>query len=400
MKILYHHRTTARDGSAVHINGLVDALRDLGATVQVVAPKIAANEVGDAGQPSWVSNVRAKLPRFIHELGELAYNVPEAGALRRAVREFGPDLIYQRSNLYLLSGARVARQFDLPLIEEINAPYFHERSRHGGISLPALAKWAERRAWRRADEVITVTGVLADMVAATGVPRERLHVMHNGIDRGLLSTGSVDPQAKARLNLSQYTVLGFTGFVREWNGLDDVLAQLARPEGKEWFLLIVGDGPARPALEQRARELGVASRTHFTGVVKRQEVPGYVSAFDVALQPAANPYASPLKLFEYMALGRAIVAPDQPNIREVLTQEVDALLFKPADQAAFALAVRRLAEDAELRARLASSAASTVRRRQLTWRANAQRVLEIAERLVASSQPQGKWMEQGARTRT
>ena len=150
MKILYHHRTTARDGSAVHINGLIDALQELGVEVQVVAPKIAASEVGDARQASWVSSLRAGLPRFVHELGELAYNFPETTALRDAVQRFRPDLIYQRSNLYLLSGAHVARQFGLPLIEEINAPYFHERSRHGGISLPALANWAERRAWLRA----------------------------------------------------------------------------------------------------------------------------------------------------------------------------------------------------------------------------------------------------------
>jgi glycosyltransferase involved in cell wall biosynthesis len=400
MKILYHHRTTASDGSAVHINGLVDALRELGATVRVVAPKIAAKEVGDAGQASWVSRLRAGLPRFMHELGELAFNVPEAAALRRAVGEFEPDVIYQRSNLYLLSGARVARQHGLPLIEEVNAPYFHERSRHGGIALPQLANWAERRAWQRADEVITVTGVLADMVASQGVARDRLHVMHNGIDRSLLSSSALDPQAKVRLNLAQYTVLGFTGFVRDWNGLDTVLDQLARPEGRNWYLLIVGDGPARPGLEQRAHGLGVASRLRFTGIVKRSEVAGYVSAFDIALQPAANPYASPLKLFEYMALGRAIVAPDQPNIREVLTHETDALLFTPDDPAALAIAIRRLAEDPELRNRMATSAPLTVRQRQLTWRSNAQRVLGIAERLISSSHAQGKWVEQSARTRT
>ena len=400
MKILYHHRTTASDGSAVHINGLVDALRELGATVRVVAPKIAAKEAGVAGPASWVSGVRGRLPRFMHEFGELAYNVPEAAALRRAVREFEPALIYQRSNLYLLSGASVARQYGLPLIEEVNAPYFHERSRHGGISLPQLANWAERRAWRRADEVIAVTGVLADMVASQGISRDRLHVMHNGIDSSLLSVSALDPQAKFRLNLSRYTVLGFTGFVRDWNGLDVVLDQLAQPEGRSWFLLIVGDGPARPGLEQRAHELGVASRVRFTGIVKRSEVAGYVSAFDIALQPVANRYASPLKLFEYLALGRAIVAPDQPNIREVLTHETDALLFRPDDPAALALAIRRLAENSELCARLMASAPLTIRQRQLTWRSNAQRVLGIAERLVSTSHAQGKWVEQGAKSRS
>lgn len=399
MKILYHHRTTARDGSAVHINGLVGALRDLGAEVQVVAPKLAATAVGDAEQVSWASRVRSKLPRLAHEVAELAYNVSESATLQRVVNAFQPDLIYQRSNLFLLSGAHVAKRASIPLMEEVNAPYFLERSRHGGIAWPALASWSERRAWKQADAVITVTGVLARIVAEQGVPLERLHVMPNGIDESLLAADAVDVHAKARLGLSSYTVLGFTGFVREWNGLDTVLNQLAEPEGHNWFLLVVGDGPARSALEQRAHELGVATRVRFTGVVKRSEVAGYVSAFDIALQPAANPYASPLKLFEYLALGRSIVAPDQPNIREILTDGADALFFVPGDPMAFGAAVRRLAGDAQLRARVAAGAIETVRRRRLTWRNNAQRVLEIARPLVAATRARGKWLGHGAGSR-
>ncbi len=302
--------------------------------------------------------------------------------MQRAVDAFRPDVIYQRSNLFLLSGAWVAARAGLPLIEEVNAPYFLERSRHGGIAIPALANWAERRAWCSADAVITVTGVLADIVAAQGVPRDRLHVMPNGIDRSLLRPEAVDAGAKQRLGLGAYTVLGFTGFVRDWNGLDGVLEQLARPEGRNWFLLVVGDGPARSALEQRARQLGVTERLRFTGVVRRADVPGYVSAFDVALQPAANPYASPLKLFEYMVLGRAIVAPDQPNIREILTADQDAVLFDPADPVALGEAVQRLAGDGALRTRLAATAAATVRSRNLTWRHNAERVVALASRLA------------------
>ncbi len=80
------------------------------------------------------------------------------------------------------------------------------------------------------------------------------------------------------------------------------------------------------------RRLGIASRVHFTGIVERDDVAKYVAAFDIALQPAVVAYASPLKLFEYLALGKAIVAPGQPNIREILTHEKNALLFDPARQ--------------------------------------------------------------------
>lgn len=384
VKILYHHRTSAQDGSAVHIEGLVGALRQLGAEVMVVAPSIAASSVGVAGRKARVSAVRKHLPRSLHELAEVTYNGAEINRLRRAVRGFRPDVIYQRSNLFLLSGAWIAGRMGIPLIEEVNAPYFMERSRHGGIALPPMAAWAERTAWRRADAVVTVTGALADIVAAQGVARDRLHVMPNGIDPSLLRPEAIDQDAKNRLGLTGRTVLGFTGFVRDWNGLEVVLDQLDRPEARDWFLLVVGDGPARSALERRASELGVSDRLRFTGVVRRAEVPAYVSAFDIALQPAANPYASPLKLFEYMALGRAIVAPDQPNIREILTNKKDGLLFDPTDKTSIGAGVRNLVTDVALRNRLASAARDTVRQRDLTWRRNAERVLLLASQLKAA----------------
>jgi glycosyltransferase involved in cell wall biosynthesis len=143
-------------------------------------------------------------------------------------------------------------------------------------------------------------------------------------------------------------------------------------------LLIVGDGPARAGLEALASELGVAERVCFTGVVQRQDMPAHVAAFDIALQPAVVDYASPLKLFEYMAQGKPILAPSQANIREVLTGGKDALLF---DGSGLEPALRALAEDAPLRERLGAAARETLVARDFTWAGNARRVEAIAERL-------------------
>lgn len=399
MRILYHHRTSANDGSVVHIEGLVTALRQLGAHVRVVAPPMAAETVGQPARGAWSGVLRQRLPRVVHELAELAYNGPESLRLERALRDFKPDLVYQRSNLFLLSGAHVAHRAGLPLIEEINAPYFTERSAHGGIALPAMARWAERRAWQSADAIITVTSVLADIVALQGVARDRVHVMPNGIDPSLLSEGAIDAEAKRRLGLADRLVFGFTGFVREWNKLDPVIDQLARPENGQWLLLIVGDGPARLSLEARARARGVQERVRFTGVVGRSELASYVSAFDIALQPAANAYASPLKLFEYMALRRAIVAPDQPNIREILTDGVDSVLFDPTDPSSLGRCLQILATDASLRKRLAAAAAGTAARRDLTWTHNADRVMTLASGLIAAKRSAAAAGPAGAQVR-
>jgi len=385
MTILYHHRTTAQDGSAVHIDGLMLALRQQGHQVVVVAPPVAVRP--SRPRMGVTSALRQRLPRVVHEALELLYNVPEAVRLARALLRHRPDFIYERSNLFTISGALLARRFGVPRITEVNAPYFLERSRYGGIAMKGLARWTENFAWRRADAVIPVTRELGRIVEASGVPPGRIRVMCNGVDAALIQSALSLPGAREALGWSDRTVLGFTGFVREWNGLEPVVDLLAAPGNGALALLIVGDGTARRALEERAARLGVQERVRFTGRIAQADVPYWVSAFDIALHPAANPYASPLKLFEYMAFGRAIVAPDQPNIREVLQHERTALLFEPGVEGAFAAAVQRLVRDPLLRARLADAAAETIRQRAMTWEENARRVTALAEQLVAVASP-------------
>lgn len=383
MKILYHHRTTASDGGAIHIDGIVGALRELGVEVRIVGPAVASARAREGVSRRWVAALRRRMPRWLHEFAEMAYNVPEFFTVARAIRKFAPDLVYQRANLFLLSSLWAARRAGLPLLTEINAPFALERNAHGGLALSRVARWSDRVCWQGADAVVVVTEVMAELAREAGVAADRVHVMPNGVGPELLAETAVVPGAKAMLRLSQFTVLGFTGFVRAWNGLHDVVRLLDAAGRRNWFLLIVGDGPARADLERLAHSLGVADRVRFTGVLPRSELARHVSAFDVALQPAANPYASPLKLFEYMALGRAIVAPDQPNIREVLSDGEDALLFSPGEHRSLESCLDRLANDPSLRQALGERARASLRRFDFTWRRNAERVITLARRMHA-----------------
>ena len=184
-------------------------------------------------------------------------------------------------------------------------------------------------------------------------------------------------------------MLGFVGFVRDWHGLDAVIAAMAADrDGPKVRLVVVGDGPARPALERQAAALGMAERVTFTGLQPREAIPALVAGFDIALQPLVVRYASPLKIFEYMAAGRAIVAPDQPNIREMLRDEETALLFDSDAAGAMWHAIRRLAGDAALRRRLGAAARAEIARRDYTWRGNAARIVAWA-RERSSLAPEG-----------
>jgi glycosyltransferase involved in cell wall biosynthesis len=220
---------------------------------------------------------------------------------------------------------------------------------------------------------LVVTGVLQRTVAAAGVPPARIAVVPNGIDASQFAALPAREAGDGPL------VLGFVGFVRDWHGLDAVIAAMAAEPGEpDLRLVVVGDGPARAALEQQAASLGLADRATFTGLQPREAIPNLVAGFDIALQPLVVSYASPLKIFEYMAAGRAIVAPDQPNIREVLSDGETAVLFDPAEPGAMWRAIRRLATDAALRRRLGEAARAEIARRDYTWRGNAARVVDWA----------------------
>ena len=376
MRILYSHRIQSRDGQSVHVDELIAAFRAEGHEVLVVGPSFYDN-ASFGGESGFVDFVRKLLPGALGEIAELAYNIPAYRRLRRACREFKPDFIYERCNLYYLAGAWLARATGLPFLLEVNSPLADERIRFGNLRLHRLAHRLENKVWCAADRVLPVTGVLKDIVmAAAGVPSERIAVMPNGV--------VLDRFPTAVPGTGETVTLGFVGFVRPWHGLDLVIREIAaRKDGARVGLTVVGDGPVRGELKALAAELGIADRLDFRGVVPHEAVPGEVARFDIALQPQVTPYASPLKIFDYMAAGRAIVAPDQPNIREILVHERTALLFDPADPAGLWRAVARLIEDPALRATLGAAARSELEQRDYTWRGNARRIAAMAQTIAA-----------------
>jgi len=376
LRILYHHRIGSKDGQAIHIESLLTALRQAGHEVCVVAPP-SFDRVEFGSEANWLAHLRRWLPRPARELMEVLYNVAILWRLYRVTLRFRPDLIYERYNLFTIAGIVFARLYKLPIFLEVNAPLAAERAAFGGLTLSRLATWLERITWRAADLVLPVSCVLAQVIREADVPSERIIVIPNGIDEESFRCLDQD-KAKIELGLSQKIVLGFIGFIREWHGLREVLEPLCDPRfPPELHLLIVGDGPALASLRSDAERLGLLSRITFAGLVERDVVTRYVSAFDIALQPKAVRYASPLKIFEYMAAGKAIIAPDQNNIREILTTGATAWLFEPDNWAAFHEAVLALSRDAPLRRRLGMAARSMIIARRYTWVENARRIATL-----------------------
>lgn len=381
MDILYSHRTRAADGQLVHIRALSDALRERGHAIVMAGPDDDATVSRPLDALAGGPSARARLPGPVYEALEFAYSAKGYRRLSQKAQTHRPDIIYERYNLFYHAGVWLKHRRGLPLLLEVNAPLVDERDRHGGLALRSLARRSENAIWRAADMVLPVTRVLADAVRRAGVPDEKIAVIQNGVSADFLQP--VDPQLiRRRYNIDDCLVLGFSGFVRDWHGVDRVLRFLADAGRSDLHFLLVGDGPARAELEQLARNLGVADRITMTGVVQRDAMAAHIAAMDIALQPAVTDYASPLKLFEYMALGKPIIAPARANITEIVTHGEDALLFAPEDNKAFFNAMQDLCANAELRNRLGAAARETVLREDYSWAGNAARVERIAERIL------------------
>ena len=380
MKILYHHRIASRDGQFIHVEAIVDALERRGHVPVLVGPS-AVGKVEYGHTAGLIALLKRRMPRAIYEILELAYGLYDYCHVARVFKQVAPDILYERYNLHTPACALLRRRHRLPFLLEVNAPLCAERQRYGGLAWPSLARWSERMIWRSADAIVTVTGALASEIAASGVSRDKIWVLPNAIDLAAFQNLPSLDVAKEQVGLAGKRVLGFVGFVRAWHGLDRVVAWLDQGPADVVFLL-VGDGPALRQLREEAHRRGVQDRFIVTGALPHEAVPKYVAAFDIALQPTVVPYASPLKMFEYMAIGRPIIAPDMANIREILTHGHDGWLIDP-DQLPHAIDL--LLSDKSLCERLGAEARRTIERLNLTWDNNAARIEQIVRCVLTSA---------------
>lgn len=230
----------------------------------------------------------------------------------------------------------------------------------------------EERVWRRASAYVTITAALAHELEGRFGARPHVYVVPDGGPE-LHAVQAAPPGATGRP-----IVAGYAGHLYPWKGVDVFVRALAElPDVRG---LVVGGHPAetdRTRIEDLARSLGIDSRVTFTGQVPPREVAERLAEASVLVLPntasaISERYTSPLKLFEYLAMGRPIVASDLPSIREVLTHEDSALLVPPGDSRALAAAIARLAADPALARRLADRALALAPR--FTWDARGERL--------------------------
>jgi glycosyltransferase involved in cell wall biosynthesis len=384
MHILYHHRTGATDAQRVHILEIVRALRALGHTV-VFEALVDPEAVSTAPEPSAPSRLgrmvgALKRSKLGYDLLQVAYNFYAVPKLIRAARRIKADAIYERHAMFNVAGVLAARWLKIPVIIEVNSPLAMELKRDNAVALEGLGRAMESWGLNRAHKVLAVTTPLKDILVSIGVRPSQITVMPNGIDpKYFASSAAPDLNLKQALGLKAPLIAGFVGWFRDWHGIDKLIDATAKviAKGHDMGLLLIGDGPARPALDAQIAKLGLQDRIKITGSLPHDQVPKHLALVDIAVQPAANEYCCPMKVIEYMGMGKAIVAPDQPNLSELIADGVDGKLFAPGDVGAMASALEDLTAHAAVRQALGAQAAHAITQRGLLWSSNAARVVEI-----------------------
>lgn len=292
------------------------------------------------------------------------------------VRRLRPDLLHAHSNHVNAQVALALRaRFGIPVVYEArgfleetwrsrfpelsaqpSAKYINERTRTDEREAYRLARQRETECLQAADAVVTLSNAMRAAIIERGVPAERVHVVANGVDHRFLEHV---PQPRTAGPLT----VGVVGTLNRYEGVDVLLRALALlPETRA---LIVGDGPARAALEGLTADLGLGDRVTFTGRIPHAEVPAAYASIDVYAAPRLDlpvtRLVPPLKPVEAMALGRPVVASDLAPLRELVgSGQQRGVLVPPGDPAALAGAIAALEADPARRTRTGAAARAWV----------------------------------------
>ncbi len=377
---------TQAGGAATHINGFVNAATALGAEIRVLSNDYIAGI--DRTKLTLIDPEPLGSTRAAFDLrNNLIFS---AGALREI--EHSPvDVIYQRYARFSWAGVAASLRTGVPLFLEYNgSEVWIGKHWDRGDMLPLLAGF-ERLNLAAAERIFVVAEVERRNLLRAGVADEKIVVNPNGVDTEKFRPGVGGDAVRRELGVAaDETIAGFVGTFGPWHGvlkLAEAITLLPADCGIRF--LLVGAGKLRDEVQQIVGAAGREQQVIFAGHVEHERVPALLDACDILLSPhvpledGSEFFGSPTKLFEYMAMGKGIVASRLGQIGEVLSDQETALLTEPGNARELADAILCLSNSPELRNRLGAAARRAAIERH-TWRQNAVRVIESYQNWIAA----------------
>ncbi|HNB50460.1 MAG TPA: glycosyltransferase family 4 protein [Anaerolineales bacterium] len=391
-------KSRLRIAYAIQNIGGIDFSQDIGDTVPVKQSLLGLQRIGhevhcyrlrkrdiirydDVSKPDEMHNapvgfsgtapfkaVESGVRRFQKTLKLPYYALFDAYRFYEASVRFLPqhDLCHEHNGLFCIGAAMASKRLGKPYVLTFSADLFLERAFVGhplkGFHAK-VAAWQSRYTYQLAKKILCVSEAAKQhLVSAWQVNPEKIVVMPNGVDIQLFKPENPDEELQTSLGLNGHQVISFVGGFQPWHGLEILVESFAQclKEAPNTKLLLVGDGRAREQAEWAIRKFGVASHVIITGFVPQQKVPNYLSVSDMAVMPypelPKELWFSPLKMYEYMSAGKAIVASRAGQIAEVIQDGVNGVLVEPGNVDDLARTMLRLLKNPEERHRLGATA--------------------------------------------
>ena len=341
MKILFYspHPTLYFDaptGYGSHMRGMVNGFREEGHTVEILVLGNAPQSIDSSKQTnSFKSILKKVLPkmlwRTLKEIQQIRFDKHAAKELRIAIQKFNPDVVYERSAWMSNGSVQVLESLSIKHVVEINAPFEEEVKEFEKASsfISFIGKKKLKNLLQSAYFVAPITSSLQKHVVKNyGVNAAKCLVVPNAIDKSEIQiTDSRVEEIRNKFEVTNKTVIGFVGSIFPYHGVDRLIHAVSKLNNSDVSLLIVGDGYLIPELKEQASTLGLNSRVHFTGSVPKEDVYNHIAAMDIVTLPNTEWYCSPVKLFEYGALGKVVLAVNEAGVSDVMT-DTDGMLFK------------------------------------------------------------------------
>jgi len=386
MKISYFNYHYDIEGSAIgaatQIRAIAAALTRLGHQVDLQFRR--AKQPGENREYLGLKKIQ-NLRRFGHVPRIFLRNFALIREELKLLDSFRPDVVLAVSSFVNFSALAAARCRRLPFVLFAEAPmeYEYRLFYPQYYRYPWLTHGVEGKLVRGADQVICISEILKGYLMRYDAPAAKLHVVPNGVDHLSFAPREPDPEFTSSLQLQDRVVIGYIGsfeFFSDINKLLDLTSKIVKAHDRVVFLF-VGKGRVDDALRLGAEAAGLGSHFIFTGSMPHNLIPRLLSVMDIVISPYKEDYlfyGSSMKLLEYMAAGKAVLFPALGQIKELVCDSYNGMLYEPGDRATMGSKLLELIAHKDLRRRLGARARQTIEN-NWTWDIQGARLAQVLQ---------------------